>query len=149
MIGTPFDCQWRRGQHPSCEMIAQAIDEGTLTVCDDGGTIAAAVIVSHDYDASATPDMPWTVDCTDDEMLVIHVLAAAPAYRGTGIARKLLAHVIDEARNAGMSAMRLGAAANNTPAVKLYESCGFYRILESRQVFGDVEVDCVTLELPL
>lgn len=149
MIGTPFDCRWRRGDHPDGKMLADAIGEGALTIAEDGGAIAAAVIANHDLDGATGPELPWLVDCPQEKAVIIHVLAANPAYRGTGIARQLLLHVIDEARAADMASVRLSAALNNTPAVKLYESCGFIRIIESRQFWGGVMVDAVSLELPL
>ena len=48
-----------------------------------------------------------------------------------------------------MRSVRLGVASNNTPAVKLYTSCGFHRIIEAKRLYGDVLVDAITFELPL
>ena len=149
MVGTPHDCRWRRGLHPSKKMLEDAVSAGQLTIADDNGTIAAAVIANHDYDDSTAPDLPWTVDCSWADSIVIHVLAAARAYRGTGVARDLLVHVIDTARSQNVRSMRLGAASNNTPAVKLYDGCGFHRIIEAKRLYGDVLVDAITFELPL
>lgn len=149
MIGTPFDCLWRRGEHPSDVMIADAVCAGTLTIADDGGTVAAAVIVNGEYDASQDPGMPWIVPCSPEEMAVIHVLASAPAYRGAGVARELLLHVIDKARAEKMHTVRLGVALNNTPAVKLYETCGFIRICEGVRIFVGQAVPAAAFELPL
>lgn len=149
MIGTAFDCQWRRDKHPTEAQIADAIAAQTLTIVDDGGAIAAAVIVNHDYDVSTDPEMPWSVDCAQDEAVIIHVLAVSPAYRGGGVARELLSHVLDEARATGMRSVRLGAALSNTPAVRLYERSGFQRVIVAEKMFGDVKVDAVVFELPL
>ncbi|MDO5106887.1 MAG: N-acetyltransferase [Coriobacteriaceae bacterium] len=149
MVGTPHDCQWRRGLHPDDKMIADAVSAGQLTVADDNGTIAAAVIANRAYDDSTAPDLPWLVECPQEEAIVLHVLAAAPEYRGTGVARDLLVHVIDTARSQNMRSMRLGAASNNTPAVKLYDSGGFHRIIDAKRLYGDVLVEAITFELPL
>ena len=48
-----------------------------------------------------------------------------------------------------MRSVRLGVASNNTPAVKLYTSCGFHRIIEAKCQYGDALVDAITFELPL
>lgn len=149
MIGTPFDCRWRRGEHPDEKMVSDAVSAGELTIADDEGAIAAAVIVDHSFDESTAPGIPWTVACAQDEAAVVHVLAAAPAYRGTGIARELLLHVIDTARSQNMRTVRLGVAINNTPAVKLYESCGFTPIIVAKRFWGGILVDAMTMELPL
>ena len=149
MIGTPFDCQWRRGNHPDEEMLARAIAEDALTLADDDGVIAAAIIVDHETDGATVPELPWRVACPPEKAVIIHVLAAAPAYRGTGIARALLEHAIEEARAAGMQTARISVAMNNLPAMRLYESCGFVRIVESVQLWGGVLVDALSLELPL
>ena len=127
--------------------LARLSDERTFA--DDNGTIAAAVIANHDYDDSTAPDLPWTVDCSWADSIVIHVLAAARAYRGTGVARDLLVHVIDTARSQNMRSLRLEAAVNNTPAVKLYESCGFIPIIVVKRFWGDGLVDAVAMERPL
>lgn len=149
MIDTPFDCMWRRGAHPDEEMLSCAIDEGALTIACDKGSIAAAVIVNHETDGATIFELPWLVGCSPDEAAIVHVLAAAPPYRGTGVARDLLLHVADEARRAGVRALRLSVARNNTPAVKLYQSCGFIHIIESRQPWGGALVDAASMELPL
>lgn len=49
----------------------------------------------------------------------------APEYRGSGYAKRLLAHMIDEARTHGASEMWLEVLAENAPAIALYESAGF------------------------
>ena len=149
MIGTPHDCMWRRGNHPGTEMLMNAVSAGTLTVSEDNGTIASAVIVNHVFEDPTSYDLPWLIDCSRDEALVVHVLATAPEYRGAGIARDLLFHVIDTARSQNMRSMRLEVAENNTPAVKLYESCGFIPIIVVKRFWGSRLVDAVAMEHPL
>ncbi len=54
-------------------------------------------------------------------------MRAAPAMRGIGVGRALLAHVIAEARRRGLSRINLetGTAALHAPARSLYRSAGF------------------------
>ncbi len=54
-------------------------------------------------------------------------MRAAPAVRGTGVGRALLAHVVAEARARGLTRIDLetGTAALHAPAVSLYRSAGF------------------------
>ena len=149
MADTPFDCFWRRGLYPDREMLAEAVSAGECMIADDCGTIAAASFVNHDFDDSTAPNIPWIVDCAQDETAFVHVLAAAPSYRGTGTARSLLLHLIDTLRASGMRSVRLEAASFNTPAVKLYGSCGFIPIMVVKRLYGDAEVDAIVFELPL
>ena len=137
---------WRPPQRRD---VTDAVSAGTLSILDDFGTIAAAVIVNHDFDPFNTPINPWMVDCPASEAAIVHVLATAPEYRGTGIAHELLIHVIDTLRSQNMRTVRLEVAAYNTPAVKLYESCGFIPIIVTRRCWGGVMTDAIAMELPL
>lgn len=54
-------------------------------------------------------------------------MRAAPASRGTGVGRALLAHIIAAARDRGLARLSLetGTAELHAPAVALYRSAGF------------------------
>jgi GNAT superfamily N-acetyltransferase len=52
-------------------------------------------------------------------------LFVRPAYRGTGLGRRLALRVIEEARLVGYQSMRLDTLQVLVPALKLYESLGF------------------------
>ena len=63
----------------------------------------------------------------DDEAAELKSMRAAPAARGTGVGRALLAHVVVVARSQGYRRLCLetGTAALHAPAVTLYRSAGF------------------------
>lgn len=54
-------------------------------------------------------------------------MRAAPAARGTGVGRALLAHIIAESRQRGYSRLSLetGTATLHAPAIALYRGAGF------------------------
>jgi ribosomal protein S18 acetylase RimI-like enzyme len=52
-------------------------------------------------------------------------LAVEPAHRGQGVARALMAHARAYAEARGVRRLRLFVAADNQPAVQLYEALGF------------------------
>ena len=78
---------WKKEIHPSDEMILDSIDKGGLYVLADGGEIVACVI-ANDEKVEGYADAPWQID--SDEVIVLHVLAVHPDYRGKGLARKLV-----------------------------------------------------------
>jgi ribosomal-protein-alanine N-acetyltransferase len=54
-------------------------------------------------------------------------ITVAPDRRGRGIARMLMDHAIQVAREKGAEVLALEVRASNIPAITLYERCGFAR----------------------
>lgn len=127
MVGTPSDCQWRRGRRPTHGHLVRAIERGDLFVgtwrVDGTEDVAGAFVldddIPDDYDA-----VPWLVDVAPDEVAVLHLLAVSPAARGDGIARRLMHAARQAALQRGAKALRLDVFPNNEPAIRLYRSCG-------------------------
>lgn len=125
---------WKKGIHPSDEMILDSIDKGDLYVLADGEKIAACVI-ANDEKVEGYADAPWQVD--SDDIIVLHVLAVHPEYRGKGLARRLVENVIEQERKAGKKALRLDVIENNTTAERLYQKLGF-RYIQTKTLYYDV-----------
>ena len=126
--------RWKKGIHPSDEMIQDSIDKGDLYVLVDGDEIAACVI-ANDEKVDGYSDAPWQID--SDEVIVLHVLAVHPDHRGKGLARRLVENVIEQERNAGKKALRLDVIENNTTAEKLYQKLGF-QYIQTKTLYYDV-----------
>ncbi len=58
-------------------------------------------------------------------------IGVAQGFRGRGIGRSLMHHLIDEAIASGVPALSLSVEPSNTPARSLYERLGFVRVGES------------------
>ncbi|MDO4797295.1 MAG: GNAT family N-acetyltransferase [Coriobacteriales bacterium] len=148
MVGTPYDCRWRRGGHPSREFVSGLVlDEGML-VAFEGDTLVGAVGTDHDL-GHDYGELPWLCDVPDHLVAVIHLLVVREGWRGGGISRQLLAACLNVARARGMRTARLDATANNAPAIALYLSEGFYKVGEGVQDVGprdDPHVPFVVLE---
>ena len=129
---------WKKGIHPSDEMIQDSIDTGQLYVLsddDDDDDEIAACVIANDERVDGYSDAPWQID--SDEVIVLHVLAVHPDHRGKGLARRLVENVIELERKAGKKALRLDVIENNTAAEKLYQKLGF-RYIQTRTLYYDV-----------
>lgn len=115
---------WRKGAYPVRENANEGIRTGCLYVARCEGRIAGTVILSHEpeegYHTAA-----WKTDAGYDKIIVIHTLAVHPAFTGRGIGKALMEFSVSYSRQIGMAAVRLDVYENNTPAIRLYESCGF------------------------
>ena len=125
---------WKKGIHPSDEMIQDSIDNGDLYVLADGSDIAACVIANGEK-VKGYADAPWQID--SDEVIVLHVLAVHPDHRGKGLAQRLVENVIELERIAGKKALRLDVIENNTTVEKLYRKLGF-RYIQTKTLYYDV-----------
>ena len=125
---------WKKGIHPSDEMIQNSIEREELYVLADGDEIVACVIV-NDEKVEGYADAPWQID--SDEVIVLHVLAVHPNHRGKGLARKLVEGVIEQEKKAGKKAFRLDVIENNTTAEKLYQKLGF-QYVQTKTLYYDV-----------
>lgn len=72
------------------------------------------------------------VAADEAELLTI---AVRPAHRRKGLARRLLAAVIDHVRNAGAQTLFLEVGVDNPAARSLYEAQGFYAVGERRAYY--------------
>ena len=78
--GDPSFPHWKKGIHPSDEMLHNSIGKEELYVLADGSEIAACAIVNGEK-VDGYSDVPWQID--SDEVMVVHVLAVHPEQRGT------------------------------------------------------------------
>lgn len=151
MVGTPYDCQWRRGGHPSTDFVRGLVSSNGMLVGMVGNDVVAAVGIDHDL-GHDYGELPWLVDAAPDRVAVLHLLVVARLWRGKGLSRQLLRTCLEHARNNGMTSARLDATANNLPAIELYKSEGFQIVGRGWQDVGpqdDPHVPFVVMERPL
>ncbi|RHP72775.1 GNAT family N-acetyltransferase [Ruminococcus sp. OF02-6] len=95
----------------------------------------AACVIANGEKVDGYSDALWKID--SDEVIVIHVLAVHPDYRGKGLAGNLMESVIELERKAGKKAMRLDVIENNVTAEKLYQKLGF-QYIQTKTLYYDV-----------
>ena len=116
--------RWQKGKHPTAEGIWTYIQEGSMFLHKEQGTIVGAMALTM-YQGEDYHAIEWSRQVPDNEVAVIHILAVSPDRQGTGIGSKMVREAIELAKAKCMKAIRLDALATNTPAHKLYERQGF------------------------
>jgi ribosomal protein S18 acetylase RimI-like enzyme len=91
-------------------------------VCDDGDTLCGYILV---------------ILRRGTRLARMYSLAIDPAYRGRGLAARLIRQAEAEARDAGALYMRLEVAINNHGAIKLYEKLGYFQFGQYRDYYED------------
>lgn len=134
MQGTDFDVLWKKDIHPTDDEIRDAIAQGNLYVLReavpetaDFGSIAAALIMNN-VEAPGYENVAWEVQAKPGEYQVLHVVATLAALHGQGLGSRLIQGVIEQARIAGLKAIRLDTFVHNKRGKGLYEKQGFYAV---------------------
>lgn len=143
MIGTPFDILWRRGEHPSREMLEDETATGNLFVAKDEAARADAqpmgAFALNGRQTSGYESVPWTVTAEPSKVCVIHSLAVDPKAQGHGVSQVLLAAAALEARRRGARALRLDVVPYNEPGIACYRFFGMHGLGIHKLVYGGFE----------
>ena len=109
---------------PAHETVAQLQASGEeLWLCEEDGVLVGAVGLEED----------------DDELLIARLFVAPSAFR-RGVGSALVRRALAQARG---RRVRVGTAADNAPALALYEGLGFRREREREPVPGLAYVELV------
>jgi putative acetyltransferase len=117
-----------------------ALSNPQATILDRGGRIFFAIQNGETVGCCALVAM------TPGEFEVAK-MAVTQACQGTGIGRRLLQAVVDEARTSGATRLYLETNHKLTPAIHLYEAVGFSRLPPDRVVPSPYARADVSMEL--
>ena len=118
---------WLKGTYPVEATARAALGRDDLFVCiEDGKVVASAIINRTQVDVYA--DCKWSLECEDDEVMVLHTLTVEPACAGRGIGRKFVAFYEDYAREHNCKALRIDTNAVNVTARGLYSKLGYTEV---------------------
>ena len=118
---------WLKGIYPVEATARAARGRDDLFVCiEDDKVVASAIINRTQVDVYA--DCKWSLECEDDEVMVLHTLTVEPACAGRGIGRKFVAFYEDYARGHNCKALRIDTNAVNVTARGLYSKLGYTEV---------------------
>ena len=115
--------KWTK-DHPGRDYVKDAIEKGEQFACMIGSSILGAVVLNEDPEGNYALGH-WSRALKSGEYLVVHLLAADPAYKKQGIGAFLVDHAVSYAEENGYRAIRLDIVPENIPAKNLYISKGF------------------------
>lgn len=115
---------WQRGKYPTIDTARKALEEGTLWVMVEDGTLCGAANLNKlqlpEYD-----NIPWAYAADRKQVAVIHTLVISPRFAGKGLAREFVTFCEAEARRRGCTVMRLDTYEGNHPANAMYPKLGY------------------------
>ncbi|MDO5377164.1 MAG: GNAT family N-acetyltransferase [Clostridia bacterium] len=108
-------------EYPSRDLVDEDLKEAEVFVMRCGGRIVSAIVNenTHEFDELAA----WYPDVA--RWAQFGRLGVAKDMQGRGIARKMLAHAMEKAREEGCDAVRFLVGAQNLPAQRSYAKLGF------------------------
>lgn len=115
---------WTKGVYPIREDAVAGIKNASLFVARCNRKIAGSVILDHQPE-EAYKNVTWKVDVDYSRIFVVRTFVVHPDFLHTGIGRALLDYTFRLAQTLGIKSIRLDVYENNTPAISLYEKCGF------------------------
>lgn len=118
---------WRKDIYPTREDAAAGVEEQNLFVARNGNNIVGSIILNHKPE-NGYSSAKWQYDGDYSLVLVVHTLAVHPVFSKCGIGMQLMNFAESFGRQNNMKAIRLDVFEKNTPAIQLYERCGYQYI---------------------
>lgn len=135
---------WRKGIYPIREDAETGIAEQSLFVARSGSSIVGSIILNHKPE-NAYSGAKWQYSGSYSSVLVVHTLIVHPAYVKLGIGVQLLDFADRKGYQNNIKAIRLDVYEKNTPAIRLYEHCGYQYIQSVDLGLGVYGLDCFRL----
>ena len=120
---------WAKGIYPIRETAAIGIRNMNLFVLKVNAEIAGSIILNHEPEA-AYSQATWGIEADYNDIIVIHTLVVSPKYMKHGVGKRLMDFARTYSVKEAIKTIRLDVSIHNTPAISLYENCG-YKYLET------------------
>lgn len=131
-----YSPEWKKDEFPTQEYLLEAIKNNELHIGEVDGRIVSCMVVNHEY-SEGYRNVKWSVDVSDSELLIIHLLGVRSMYSGKGIARQMIEKVISLARENNIKTIRLDVIEANIPAAIAYTRIGFKYIETIKLYYED------------
>lgn len=115
---------FQEGVYPTRDVAEKALQNGTLYICEENGTVLGSVILDGQQ-PEEYQKIEWPSKAPKEKVMVIHLLMVRPCTAGKGVGTSLVNYVIDLARKRSCIAVRLDTGEQNIPAASLYKKLGF------------------------
>lgn len=119
-----FKPGWEREVYPTRTFLRESIENGELYVGELDGQLASCMVLNHQYN-DGYREVPWSVEATDAELLVLHALGVHPSFAGRGVAKQMVEKAQSIAAAENVKTIRLDVLEGNLPAEKTYVKMGF------------------------
>ena len=140
---------WKRHIYPTRETAKAAILAGDFFVLEVDGEIVASARINK-IQVEEYKLVAWSHDARDEEVMVLHTLAVAPAMAGKGYGTAFVRFYEDYARENGCPYLRMDTNETNARARALYKKLGYAEKGIVPCVFNGIEgVNLVCLEKTL
>ncbi|MBO4918578.1 MAG: GNAT family N-acetyltransferase [Erysipelotrichaceae bacterium] len=121
-----YGASWTKDVYPSKEDLKKHLEDDLFYVMEEEGRYVGAGCISLHEDENYLK-APWSLKLNENEIAVLHLLAIHPDFRGKGLSKKLLNHIIEDT-SGKVKAIHLDVINGNDMAVKMYEKVGFRSI---------------------
>lgn len=115
---------WIKDIYPVRQDAINGIKQKNLYVARHNGKIVGSLILSHKPEP-AYYKATWQFESDYSDVFVIYTFAVHPDFQNCGIGRALMDFAAEYASQSHVKSIRLDVYEKNTPAIKLYEKCGF------------------------
>lgn len=115
---------WKKDVYPVRKDAVNGINEGCLFVAIENEEIIGSMILRN-VPEPAYLSVKWQKDLDYKNVLIIYTFVVNPQNQQHGIGKTMLEFATQYAINTKVKALRLDVYENNTPAIHLYEKCGF------------------------
>lgn len=122
-LGTNYP-GWAKGIYPIRETAVSGIKNNNLFVLKINNKIAGSIILNNNQE-TAYSQVIWGIQADDKDIVVIHTLVVHPKYMENGVGSKLMDFAKSYSIKQEKKAIRLDVSIHNSPAITLYEKCGY------------------------
>ena len=127
---------WKKGIYPSDSFLQESLSNGELFTLRNRDRLYGCVVLNSQCNEGYA-DVPWSLNCAAEEILIPHALAISPEQQGNGIGKKLVEEILQYAKSENKKAVRLDILGTNIVAEKLYTKCGFLFVQAKTMFYED------------